>query len=118
MKACLLITLLLTNVSALAAPVNDACDPIIKARTQQVMEFFTDSPKTVITVVSSVYKATPLEVIDGEIAKGETYKVFETVKVGKDSDSPVINVESGVIAPSKYFKDCQVLYTSPGKVNK
>lgn len=118
MKFCLSVVLLLASTSVMAAPVNVACDAMVKQRTADVMALFTDGPATPVTVVSSVYKSAPLEVIDGDIAKGETYKVYESVQVGEGKDAVLIPVESGVIAPNKHFKDCQVLYTSPGKVNK
>lgn len=118
MKTPLIVSLLLLSHSAFSATVNESCAPAIKERTEQVVALFVDNPKTKITVESATYKEAPLEVIDGEIAQGKTYKVSEVVQIGEGSKLSRIKVESGVIAPNKHFTECQVLYTNPGSMER
>lgn len=118
MKSPLILSLLILSNSVFAASVNESCAPVIKERTEQVVGLFVDNPKTKITIESATYKEAPLEVIDGDIAQGKTYKVSEVVQIGEGSDVSRIKVESGVIAPSKHFAECQVLYTNPGSMQR
>lgn len=116
MKTLLALLVLLGTSTAFASTIDleKACGPILQSRTTDVVHLFTDKPNEIVTVEKSVYKETPLSVIDGEELSGKTYKVTETVRVGKGSGSFLISAESGIIAPDHKHPTCQVLYTSPG----